>query len=259
MASVLKTLWHHTDLMSGGASASGTSTAGGGKPVAPTLAVTNSALTVDAGGSVALPVSVTPSQGNHAVSVTISGLASYETVTDALDHQTFSGSSITLSAAQVNSGLSLASNYTGTDHPVNTLSLTAMDTVGHHAALSDAQTIVVTDPPVASGGTTAPATTTAATTTASAGNPLTLQVSGDMLGSTDPQIQVFVDGQQVGDASYDITAHHSQGQTQTIQIAGNFDPTVAHQVQVKLVNDNWDGTATTDGHDINVYVGSISL
>src|SRR6185312_897932 len=141
VASVLKTLWHHTDLMSGGASASGTSAAASGKPVAPTL--TSAALTVDAGGSVALPVSVTPSQGDHAVSVTISGLAGYETVTDALDHQTFSGSSITLSAAQVNSGLSLASNYTGTDHPVNTLSLTAMDTVGHHAALSDAQTIVV--------------------------------------------------------------------------------------------------------------------
>src|SRR6185312_14562746 len=126
VASVLKTLWHHTDLMSGGSSASGTSAAASGKPVAP-----------------ALTVSVTPSQGDHAVSVTISGLAGYETVTDALDHQTFSGSSITLSAAQVNSGLSLASNYTGTDHPVNTLSLTAMDTVGHHAALSDAQTIVV--------------------------------------------------------------------------------------------------------------------
>src|SRR6185437_5969156 len=160
-------------------------------PVAPTLTVTSAALTVDAGGSVALPVSVTPSQGSHAVSVTISGLASYETVTDALDHQTFSGSSITLSAAQVNSGLSLASNYTGTDHPVNTLSLTAMDTVGHHAALSDAQTIVVTDPPVASGS------STPTTTAAGAGNPLSLQVSGDMLGGTDPQIQVFVDGQQV--------------------------------------------------------------
>jgi hypothetical protein len=260
VASVLKTLWHHTDLMSGGAAASGTSTATSGKPVAPVLTVTSAALTVDAGGSVALPVSVTPSQGSHAVSVTISGLASYETVTDALDHQTFSGSSITLSAAQVNSGLSLASNYTGADHPVNTLSLTAMDTVGHHAVLSDAQSIVVTDPPVASGSTAAPATTAAAaTTTTTASNPLTLQVSGDMLGSTDPQIQVFVDGQQVGNASYDITAHHAQGQTQTIQIAGNFDPTVAHQVQVKLINDNWDGTATADGHDINVYVSSISL
>ena len=260
VASVLKTLWHHTDLMSGGAAASGTSTATSGKPVAPVLTVTSAALTVDAGGSVALPVSVTPSQGSHAVSVTISGLASYETVTDALDHQTFSGGSITLSAAQVNSGLSLASNYTGADHPVNTLSLTAMDTVGHHAVLSDAQSIVVTDPPVASGSTAAPATTAAAaTTTTTASNPLTLQVSGDMLGSTDPQIQVFVDGQQVGNASYDITAHHAQGQTQTIQIAGNFDPTVAHQVQVKLINDNWDGTATTDGHDINVYVSSISL
>ena len=260
VASVLKTLWHHTDLMNGGASASGTSAASTGKPVTPTLTVTSAALTVDAGGSVALPVSVTPSQGNHAVSVTIAGLASYETVTDALDHQTFSGPSITLSAAQVNSGLSLASNYTGTDHPVNTLSLTAMDTVGHHAVLSDAQTIVVTDPPVASGSTAAPApAATTTTTSTSSGNPLTLQVSGDMMNGIDPQIQVFVDGHQAGNASYDITAHHSQGQTQTITIDGNFDPTVAHQVQVKFINDQWDGTSSADGHDVNAYVGSISL
>src|SRR6185437_4837220 len=126
---------------------------------------------------------------------------------------------------------------------------------------------VPADPPPATGGTgtgtagtgTGTAGTGTASTGTSTGNPLTLQVSGDMLGSTDPQIQVFVDGQQVGNASYDITAHHAQGQTQTIQIAGNFDPTVAHQVQVKLINDNWDGTATADGHDINVYVSSISL
>ena len=189
VASVLKTLWHHTDLMSGGTSATQSPT-GSGKAVAPTLTIASDALTVDAGGSVALPISVSPAQGNHAVSVTISGLAGYESVTDALDHQTFTGSSITLSAAQVNSGLSLASSYTGTGHPVNTLSVTATDTIGHDAATSAAQTIVVTDPPVAASAGTA-------TSAATSGNPLTLQVSGDMLNGTDPQIQVFVDGQQV--------------------------------------------------------------
>ena len=260
VASVLKTLWHHTDLMSGGASGGQASNASAnsttsGNIVAPTLTVGSNALTVDAGGSVALPITVS-SAGRH-TSVTISGLASYESVTDALDHQTFSGNSITLTAAQVNSGLSLASDYAGSDHPVNTLSVTASQGVGHGAVTSAAQSIVVTDPPVVTAGPAAPTGTAAGATSASA-NPLTLQVSGDMLNG-DPQIQVFVDGQQVGNASYDISAHHSQGQTQTIQIAGNFDPTVAHQVQVKFVNDAWDGTSAADGHDRNVYVSSISL
>src|SRR6185312_11402551 len=104
-----------------------------------------------------------------------------------------------------------------------------------------------------------PAGATGTGTGTSAGNPLLLQVSGDMLGTTDAQFQVFVDGHQVGNASYSVTAHHSQGQTQTVEIDGNFDPTVAHQVQVKFLNDNWDGVATTDGHDVNLYVSSISL
>jgi hypothetical protein len=126
---------------------------------------------------------------------------------------------------------------------------------------------VPADPPASgstgSGGSTGGTATggTAGGTAGSGGTTnsgLTLQVSGDMYNG-DPQIQVFVDGQQVGNAAYDITAHHSLGQTQTIQIAGNFDPTVAHQVQVKFVNDAWDGTPNADGHDRNVYVGSVSL
>jgi parallel beta-helix repeat protein len=88
-------------------------------------------------------------------------------------------------------------------------------------------------------------------------------VSGDQYNG-DPQIEVFVDGQQVG-GTYTVTADHASGQTQTITITGNFDPTVAHQVQVEFVNDAWDGTSWwsngsgADGHDRNVYVESISL
>ena len=74
----------------------------------------------------------------------------------------------------------------------------------------------------------------------------------------DPQIQVLVDGQQVG-GTYDITAHHSQGQWQDIQIAGNFDPTIAHQVEVQFTNDGWDGVPSVDGHDRNVYIASITM
>src|SRR6266404_4437816 len=119
------------------------------KPLAeaPTLAISNTALTVSAGGSVPLGVQVTPVDADDVVSVTISGLTSYETITNNLDQSIFSGSSVTLSAAEVNSGLTLHSSYAGSDHPVNNLSLVASNTTSGEAASSAAQTIVVTDPP----------------------------------------------------------------------------------------------------------------
>lgn len=61
VASVLKTLWHQGD-------ATG---------AAPTLTVTSNALTVDAGGSTTLPITVSPPSGHQATSVTITGLTSY--------------------------------------------------------------------------------------------------------------------------------------------------------------------------------------
>jgi hypothetical protein len=116
-------------------------------PETPTLSLSNTALTVPAGGSASLGVHVTPFDANDTVSVTISGLTSYETITDGLDQSVFSGSSVTVSAAQMNSGLTLHSSYTGSDHPVNTLTLTASNTTPGEAATTPAQTIVVTDPP----------------------------------------------------------------------------------------------------------------
>ena len=81
--------------------------------------------------------------------MTISGRTSYETITDNLDPILFSGGSVTLSAAEVNSGLTLHSSYAGTGHPVNNLIVTASNTTSGEAATSPAmQTIVVTDPPV---------------------------------------------------------------------------------------------------------------
>ncbi len=271
VSSVIKTLWHQTDPTSGGSSsaqgsnsslASGNASQanGSGKGVPPTLTVADNALTVDAGGSVSLPISVTPAGSHGSTSVTITGLPSFESVTDALDNKIFTGSSITLSAAEVNSGLSLASTYTGTDHPVNTLTVTATESFGHHTLTSAPQTIAVTDPAASStgSGSSTSSTGTTGTTTSSGSDTLTLQVSGDQYNG-DPQIEVFVDGQQIG-GTYTVTADHSSGQTQTITITGNFNPTVAHQVQVEFVNDAWDGTPwwsegiSPDGHDRNVYV-----
>jgi chitinase len=258
--SALNALWHHSDNPGSGSpaptkvsdsSSTANSSTGSGKEVPPTLTIANNALTVNAGGSISLPISVSPANGQ--TSVTIAGLANYETVTDTLDGKMFAPDahgSITLSAAEVNSGLSLASNPTpdlAAQHPVNTLTVTAAEAVGPHTLTSTSQTITVTDPPPS---------------TSSGGETLTLQVSGDQYNG-DPQIAVLVDGQQVG--TYAVTADHASGQTQTITITGNFDPSVAHQVQVEFTNDSWDGTSWwsngsgADGHDRNVYVEAISL
>ncbi|MEO8318346.1 MAG: hypothetical protein ABI561_08495, partial [Bradyrhizobium sp.] len=123
-------------------------------PEAPLLTLGSNALTVNAGGSVALPINVASFDADDTVSVTISGLVSYETVTDNLDQTTFSGNAVTLSAAEINSGLALHSSYGGADHPVNTLTITASNTTAGEVATSAQQSIVVTDPPVATAKTT---------------------------------------------------------------------------------------------------------
>jgi hypothetical protein len=48
---------------------------------------------VNAGGAAPLPISVSTVDPDDTVSVTISGLTNYETVTDGLDQATFNGSS----------------------------------------------------------------------------------------------------------------------------------------------------------------------
>jgi hypothetical protein len=93
-------------------------------------------------------MSVTPANPGDKATVTISGLTAYETITDALDHITFSGNNHTLSAAEVNSGLTLNSTYTGSGRPVNTLTITAAVTTAVGTANSAAKTVSVTDPPV---------------------------------------------------------------------------------------------------------------
>jgi hypothetical protein len=113
----------------------------------PTLTISNHAITVAAGGSVALPITEASFDSDDTLTVTITGLTSYETVTDKHDSTVFSGSSITLTSAEVASGLLLHSSYGGTGHPVNTLSVTANNTTSGEAVSSAAQTITVTDPP----------------------------------------------------------------------------------------------------------------
>jgi hypothetical protein len=118
------------------------------KAAAPVLTIANNSLSVTAGGTVALGVSVTAPEAGDTVNVNIAGLPSYETITDASGGKIFSGSSVTLSAAEVDSGLTLSSSYTGADHPVATLAWTASN--GANSAIlttTASQTLSVTDPP----------------------------------------------------------------------------------------------------------------
>jgi hypothetical protein len=71
-----------------------------------------------------------------------------ESVTDKLDGLTFAGGvgPITLTAAQVNSGLTLNSSYTGIGRPVNNLNLTLQNGTTGEIISGTGRTITVTDP-----------------------------------------------------------------------------------------------------------------
>ena len=148
-------------------------------PETPTLSITNPSLNVTAGGSVALGITATPVDSDDILSVQISGLPSYETITaptgntvtsqqqaDGTYTWTISESSSTTGAPLA--GLTLSSSYTGTDHPVATLTVTASNTTSGETANSAPQTIMVTDPP---------ATTLASATTSAQRRDLQTQVA----------------------------------------------------------------------------------
>ena len=125
----------------------------------PTLTVADSSLNVTGGGgTVDLDITESSPAGSTA-SITITGLPRYETITDG-SGDTFSGRSINITQAEVNSGLTLTSNYEGRRHPVATLQITANDTVAGVASQSATQTLTVTDPPPASTATATATTTT---------------------------------------------------------------------------------------------------
>ena len=130
----------------------------------PVLTIADNTLWVAGrGGTVDLGANVTTTDSNDRVTVNITGLPKYETITDKLDGQTFRGNNITLTAAQVDSGLVLHSYYRGGGHPVATLTLTAnaKDPVTGAVTTAAPKTITVTDPrPAATTTTTSPQTTT---------------------------------------------------------------------------------------------------
>jgi hypothetical protein len=114
--------------------------------VAPTVSIKDPSLSVPANGKIDLGLSLTAPDSATA-SVTITGLPRYETITDNLDHKTFHGNSITLSEAEVNSGLTLQSNSWHSGHPATTLTVTAHDSTAGGSASSASQTISVKNVP----------------------------------------------------------------------------------------------------------------
>jgi hypothetical protein len=94
-----------------------------------------------------LPISVAGFDSDDKVSVNVAGLPAFETISDALDNKSFGGSSVTLTAAEVNSGLTLHSTYSANGQPVNILKVTATNATAGESATSPAQNITVTDPP----------------------------------------------------------------------------------------------------------------
>jgi beta-glucanase (GH16 family) len=122
-------------------------------PTAPVLSVADHSLSVYGhGGTVGLGLNVKSSDTKDAVSVEIKGLPRYETITDKLDGRTFRGNDITLTAAEVDSGLTLHSYHWGSSQPVATLAVTATakDPTTGAVATSATQTITVKDPPAPS-------------------------------------------------------------------------------------------------------------
>ena len=115
----------------------------------PVLTIADNSLWVAGrGGTVDLGAKVTTTDSNDVVTVNITGLPKYETITDKLDGQTFRGNNITLTAAQVDSGLELHSYYRGGGHPTATLTLTASakDPTTGAVAMASPQSITVVDP-----------------------------------------------------------------------------------------------------------------
>jgi beta-glucanase (GH16 family) len=194
----------------------------------------------------AIPLSISAAQASSSLAtadltVAVSGLGGAT-----LNHGTHNADgSYTLHLSDLQ-GLTLtpASGFSG----ALSLAVTATDTEANSTASTPAQTLGVTVAPT-------PVTTPPVSAPSGSSGSLSLTVSGDMFNG-DPQIAVLVDGKQVG--TYDVSAHHSQGQTETINVSGTFDPTLAHQVQVQFLNDGWDG-ASGDGNDRNVYVESVTL
>nr|WP_249137664.1 hypothetical protein [Bradyrhizobium canariense] len=185
----------------------------------PILSVADSSLWVAGrGGKVDLGVDVTTTDSNDRVTLNIQGLPKYETITTS-DGSKFSGSDFTLTAAQVDGGLTLTSWYRGGGHPVADLTLTASakDPVTGAVTSAAPQTITVTDPRPA---TWSPHTTSV--TTAQAAAPAAS--TGDLANQGFAQLQQRMNSftRTLATSATDAVASPDHGTTTASQASQSF-------------------------------------
>ncbi|MBV8961490.1 MAG: hypothetical protein JOY97_00175 [Hyphomicrobiales bacterium] len=121
---------------------------------APSLTLANTSLSVSPNDSTALGITATSSDEDDAISVQISGVPRYETITapdeDSVS-RTLQGSTytytITSDEGDKITGLTLTSHYDGSGNPVANLTVTASNTTSGETGTSSAKSISVSDPP----------------------------------------------------------------------------------------------------------------
>jgi hypothetical protein len=126
-------------------------------PVTPTFTAPSS-LTVSAGQSIPLGIVINPVPSSGTISVTISGVPKFESITAAdgttatitKQSTTYTYEFSNLPSDDLDNGLILTSTYKGTKHPKDTLTITVSDTADGQTDTASAQTIKVTDPPAGS-------------------------------------------------------------------------------------------------------------
>jgi Bacterial Ig-like domain len=126
---------------------------------APSLGIANNALTVNAGGTVSLGVTATPSEADDVLSLTIAGVPGYETIAapkgDTVSSAVQEHGTVTWTISETNAtggqpltGLTLSSTYAGRPDPVAHFTVTASNLTSGENASSAAQALTVTDPPI---------------------------------------------------------------------------------------------------------------
>jgi hypothetical protein len=109
---------------------------------------------VAAGGSIPLGIMINPGDSDDTISVKISGVPSFESVTAAgvtptvtKQESTFTYTFNALPASDWNNGLILHSTYPGKGQPTNPLTVTVSNTTTGESSTAAPKTIKVTDPP----------------------------------------------------------------------------------------------------------------
>ena len=234
---------------------------GAALPVAPTLTIANHTLSVNEDGTIALGISETPFNQNDPVSITIAGIPSDATLTDANnDALAITNGSITLTSAQL-----VGLTFNAGEVTQATLQVTATNTAGATAA-SAPQTITLTVNPApeapslagtaltASGveGTAIPLTITA--TPVDGDDVLSISVSGVPLDAT------LSAGTNNGGGNWTLTAPQLVGLTLNAGLtSGTLHVTATNTTSGEVASTTNDIVVTVTSSDVDTSPETPSL